>query len=317
MRGDAPAVAVLLGRQDNVITREQALGAGMSKHALQHRLRDGGPWQTLLPAVYLARTGTPSRAQLDFAALLYAGPGSMLTGISALAYHRMRVELPERVDVLVPVTRQRRDADFVRLLRTRRMPAEADQWMHLRFAPVARAVGDAVRGMTSLRDVRALVASAVQRRKCELGDLVNELSEGPSRHSALFRETLAEVVDGVRSVAEAELRELLQRSGLEMPLFNAAIYDGDRHVATPDAWYPEYGIAIEVDSREWHLEPDDHMKTLQRGNRMQAYLINVLRFTPNEIRNQPQKVIAAIRDAVQRARGRPKLSLTTVPADTK
>jgi len=241
----------------------------------------------------------------------------MLTGISALAYHRMRVELPERVDVLVPVTRQRRDADFVRLLRTRRMPAEADQWMHLRFAPVARAVGDAVRGMTSLRDVRALVASAVQRRKCELGDLVNELSEGPSRHSALFRETLAEVVDGVRSVAEAELRELLQRSGLEMPLFNAAIYDGDRHVATPDAWYPEYGIAIEVDSREWHLEPDDHMKTLQRGNRMQAYLINVLRFTPNEIRNQPQKVIAAIRDAVQRARGRPKLSLTTVPADTK
>ena len=44
------------------------------------------------------------------------------------------------------------------------MPARIWQAGPLRYAPAARAVADAVREMTSLRDVRAVVAEAVQRR---------------------------------------------------------------------------------------------------------------------------------------------------------
>jgi hypothetical protein len=296
-------LSAILRQQSRVISREQAVAAGLTKHALQHRLRDRGPWQVLLPGIYLAATGTVSHAQRDLAALLYAGPDAMLTGLSALVYHKMRVGQPAIVDVLVPVTCQRRDAEFVRLRRTARMPESACRLEYLRYAPAARAVGDAVRGMPSLRDVRAVVADAVQRRRCELRELIDELNAGPSRHSALFREALGEVADGSRSVAEAELRALIERAGLEMPLFNAEIYDGDRHIATPDAWYPQYGIAIEVDSVEWHTSPRDHARTLERGNRMQTYLINVLRFTPAKVRKQPGQVIAEIRAAIERARG--------------
>ncbi|HLK01358.1 MAG TPA: hypothetical protein VKU39_15820 [Streptosporangiaceae bacterium] len=314
MGAELSAIAQVLRRQNNVITREQAIEAGMTRHALRHRLRDGGPWQALLPAVYLTVTGTPSRAQVDMAALLYAGPDSMLTGMSALVYHRVRVELPEMVQVLVPAARQRRDVGPVRLLRTARMPDSVARLEYLRFAPAARAVGDAVRGMSGLRGVRDIVASAVQRGRCTLSELIDELNAGPRRESALFRVALAEVVDGSRSVAEAELRKLIEQSGLEMPLFNAALYDGDTHIATPDAWYPEYGIAIEVDSKEWHLTPEDHKRTLQRGNRMQTYLINVLRFTPDEIRRVPGRVVSEIKTAIERAKGRPPLSLRTIPA---
>lgn len=70
-------------------------------------------------------------------------------------------------------------------------------------------------------------------------------------------------------------------------------------------------------SREWHLSPEDHKRTLQRGNRMETYLINVLRFTPNEIRYEPDRVIAEIRDAIKRARGRAPLSLRTVAANAR
>jgi hypothetical protein len=100
-----------------------------------------------------------------------------------------------------------------------------------------------------------------------------------------------------------------------MPLFNASLYDGDgTFIARPDAWWPEHGIAVEVDSREWHMSPEDHAKTLTRGRRMARHQIVVLRFTPRQIRSEPAQVIDDIRDALHGARGRQPLNLRTVPA---
>ena len=70
----------------------------------------------------MAATGAPTTLQQEMAALLYAGPGSIITGPAALRSHHIRTELTEFVDVLVPSTRQRRDTNFVRLHRTTRMP---------------------------------------------------------------------------------------------------------------------------------------------------------------------------------------------------
>ena len=100
------------------------------------------------------------------------------------------------------------------------MPERIWQAGPVRYAPPPRAVADTVRGMTSLRDVRAVVADAVQRSRCQVQDLAAELSGGPNVGSALFREALADVADGIRSAAEADLKDLLVRSGLPMPLFN-------------------------------------------------------------------------------------------------
>ena len=60
------------------------MACGMTESTLQHRLRVGGPWQRLLPGVFLTVTGVPTSDQRDVAALLYAGPGSLLTGTAAL-----------------------------------------------------------------------------------------------------------------------------------------------------------------------------------------------------------------------------------------
>ena len=45
----------------------------MSPDQFRHRIRPGGPWQRLLPGVYLTVTGTPTRRQLEVAALRCAG----------------------------------------------------------------------------------------------------------------------------------------------------------------------------------------------------------------------------------------------------
>jgi hypothetical protein len=305
----------ILHQQVGVIARHQAPAAGLTPGELRHRLRSGGTWQTLLPGVYLAATGTPTTLQQEMAALLYAGPGSVITGPAALRCHHIRTELPDLVDVLVPASRRRRDAEFVRLRRTSRMPGRIWEAGPVRYAPPPRAVADAVRDMTSLRDVRAVVADAVQRDKCAIGDLAAELGEGPVAGSALLRRALADIADGIASTAEADLKDLLVRSGLPMPLFNASVYDADgTFIARPDAWWPDLGIAIEVDSREWHMSPEDHARTLARGRRMGKHQMIVLRFTPRQLRSAPAEVIADIRDALRGAHGRPPLNLRTVPA---
>jgi hypothetical protein len=315
-RLDQDALFRVLEQQLDVISRQQALAAGLTKHALAHRIRLDGPWRGLLPGVYMAATGAPTTLQQEMAALLYAGPGSLITGPAALRSHHIRCELTEIVDVLVPSTRQRRDTNFVRLHRTSRMPARIWEAGPVRYAMPARAVADAVRGMTSLRDVRAVVADAVQRDKCAISNLTSELSQGPAKGSMLFREALADVADGIRSAAEGDLRDLLARSGLPMPLFNPWLYDEHGNfVARPDAWWPKLGIAVEVDSREWHTSPDDHAKTLARGRRMARHQIVVLRFTPRQIRSQPAEVITDIKAALDGARGRALLNLKTIKAN--
>jgi hypothetical protein len=316
-----------LERQLYLITRKQALALNMTDHALRHRLRFGGPWQSVLPGVYVAATGRPTTLQLQMAALLYAGDGSLITGQAALLHHHLRGPAvgavdrgtaAEPIDVLVPAARQRRDAAFVRIHRTIRMPERAWQAGPLRLAPPARAVADTVRGLTSLRDVRAVVADAIQQGRCEIRQLHAELIAGPNLGSALFREALTDVAEGIRSTAEADLKDLLTKSRLPMPLFNPNLYDGDTFIARPDAWWPEFGVAVEVDSKQWHLSPEDHERTLTRGRRMGVYQIIVLRFTPKQLRTQPAEVIKEIRDALARAsasaRGRQPLNLRTVPA---
>jgi len=247
------------------------------------------------------------------AAQLYGGPRSVITGPAAALCHRIRAPESEFVDVLVPLGWQRRDAGFARLHRTSRLPERVHRFGPIRYALAPRAVADTVRCLTSLRDVQAVIADAVQRQRCDIPGLTAELSAGPSAGSALFRNALTDVADGIRSAAEGDLKDLLARSGLPMPLFNATLFAGDTFVAKPDAWWPEFGIAVEVDSREWHLSPQDHERTLERQARMGKHGIVVLPFTPRQIRTRPAEVLGAIREALESARGRLPLNLRTVP----
>ena len=59
----------LLQLQAGVITRAQALSAGMSRHALQAKL-DSGHWRRLHSGVYAAFGARPDRAAVLWAAVL-------------------------------------------------------------------------------------------------------------------------------------------------------------------------------------------------------------------------------------------------------
>ncbi len=313
-QSDHAALADLLAAQHQVISRKQALARGMTERALHYRVRIRGSWQRLLPGVFLAVTGTPTDDQRDVAAQLYAGSDGLITGTAALRRWGIRAPHSGLIDMLVPSERQRRSAGFVRIYCTKRMPEQAFTLGTVSMAPIPRAVADSARGLTRLADVRALVATVVQQGRCSADQLVAELEDGPVQGSALLRMAIADIRDGVRSSPEADLKDLLRRAKIRTPMFNPRLYSGDEFVASPDGWWPDLGVAAEVDSREYHLSPKDHERTLERHARMAAHGITVLHFTPRQIRTQPTQVAAILRAALVAARGRPALNIRTIPA---
>jgi len=314
VRPDEAALHRLLSKQDGVISRQQALDCGMSLGQFRHRVRPGGPWKRLLPGVYLTVTGTPTRGQLEIAVLRYAGAGSVITGLAALRRSGVRVPDHRVITVLVRRGQTREDRAFARVWPTTRMPEYVLVDGPVEFTMVPRAIADAAREVPSFRDFRALLADSVQRRRCKIDVLARELADTPRKQSSWLRQALGEVADGVRSVAEADLRELIIRAGLPKPMFNARLFAGKQFLGAVDAWWPEAGVAAEVDSQEWHFSPDDWERTLARHTRMVEYGILVQHFPPRRIRTEPDQVVAAIRAALRKGRERAGLDVRARPA---
>jgi hypothetical protein len=313
---DMERLGRVLQVQSQVVTREQALRCGMPRSTITRQVDPGGRWQRLLPGVYLTVTGTVTQDQRQIAALLYAGPRSLITGPAAVRRHRLHSAGPDVVDVLIPWACRRQSTGFVRVHRTRRMPDRVFVTGPIRFAKPARAVADAARSLTRFDDVRQVVCDAVQRRACTVAELAEELQAGPAKGATLFREALAEIGDGVRSVAEADARLLILRSDLPRPMFNARLYDADGvFIATVDAWWQEAGVAAEVDSRAYHLGAEDQDRTTERHDRLIAHGIFPLHFPPKRIRTDGPGVISDIRSAIARGRSRPPLKIKALPAD--
>ncbi len=158
-----------------------------------------------------------------------------------------------------------------------------------------------------------MVAEAVQRRTCSISHLADELAAGPARGSGLFRQALAEVAEGVRSAAEADLRGLIRWARLPTPLYNPRLLVGGEFLAMPDCWWPESGVAGEADSQAWHFSPQDWEATMARHARMSAHGIIVLHFPPQRIRSQRRAVADEIRRAL--ASGRRLPQIRTISAD--
>jgi hypothetical protein len=312
---EADILGPLIRKQDCLVSRTQALAAGLSPGVLRHRLRLGGPWSVCLPGVYLTVTGTPTQAQREIAAILYGGPNSVLTGTVALRHHRLPAPDSAAIDLLIPAPSRRQSVSYVCVHRTSRMPGIVFGPPHRAYVSPARAAADAARGLTDSRAARALLAGVVQSGGCTTAELADELNAGPIRYSALLRSVLAEVAEGVRSAPEAELRDLIKKAGLPMPLFNPRLYlPNGTFIACPDAWWPEAGVAVEIDSRRWHISPDDWERTMDRHDQLSQHSIVTLHFTPHKLRSDQVFVMTKMKNAYQSGTARPRLRITTLPA---
>lgn len=295
----------LLTKQRGIVSRPQAFAAGLDDGVIRRELRNGR-WQRLLPGIYATFNGAVTLEQRRLAATFYAGPGAQITGLSALLWHGFR-HLPsdERLHLLVPHSTRRMSRGFVRVHRTHRLDPYARESNGYRMCCIARSIADACRHLDELRSVQAIVAEGVQRQLVTTEALHRELNLAGTSRTRLLRRALNDIAVGVRSVPEIEFKNVLSRSLLLKGIsWNAPIVsDTGAPLPTPDGWIDEVGIALEVDSREYHLSPEQWQKTMRRHNALTAHGALVLHFTPSEIRSRPAHVRQVVEQAYRERLG--------------
>lgn len=286
---DWGAVDALFSQHEAVARHSQLIAVGVKLSTITRRIGPRGPWQRAAPGVVIAHRGTPTRRERILAALVFAGDGAIVTGLDALhAAGGLAPDLDAPVHVLVPETRQRKSFAYIRVERTRRPPSPMMK-DGIPFAPAARATVDACRFIARLDDVRDLVASTVQWRRCSLSDLTEEIRRAARQRTALSRAVLREVDAGIRSVSEARAREIFDKYGVPCPLWNVDLLRPDgSFFLRPDAFWPSVAAALEIDSLAWHLAPASYRRTKARERRLILHGVLVLAYTPAEILDDPE-----------------------------
>ncbi|GAA4592333.1 hypothetical protein BJY16_000595 [Actinoplanes octamycinicus] len=122
------------GRQCGVVTRGQALQAGVRPETVRRHLRSGR-WQRMIPGIYATFTGRPPPGAKRWAAVLHAGPGAMLCRRSAAEETGLAAPGRGAVHVLIPETRRIRPIVGIVAHRSRHAAARRDP---LRSPPQTR-----------------------------------------------------------------------------------------------------------------------------------------------------------------------------------
>jgi hypothetical protein len=175
---------------NDVIKTTDLKAAGLTAHAINLRCRPGGPWQRIRPGVVLLSPMPPTRAQRLRAAVTYAGPGAVLTGVHALKNHGLPVRTePPHIHILQPASRRKSGEPDILLERTTRLPAVV---LHegLPLATPARATLDAARREQHPLRRHALLAAVVRTGLCTVEALLAELEAGSQRGTAAPRAAL-------------------------------------------------------------------------------------------------------------------------------
>ena len=240
--------AARVAGQFGLVTRAQALAAGMTPKAIQCHL-DSGRWVRLHPGVYLTTPGRDDWEVRSTAAVLWAGRGGALTSASAgYAWGLVRVE-PPLLEVVVPAQRMVPSLPTVAVTRSRFALARVHgtAWPH-RIA-AAHAVFDLAAGRGVDRAV-TLAARAVDLRLCSSEELTRALFDRPRQPGRrLLLEVLSDVAAGSESAAEVRyVRDVERRHGLPRGRRQAPTETGGRR----DVEYEQFGLVIEIDGRIGH-----------------------------------------------------------------
>ncbi|WP_052714009.1 hypothetical protein [Streptomyces katrae] len=169
-----------------------------------------------------------------------------------------------------------------------------------------RAAADFAARCPSPERVRSVLAQVVQSGWCHPHDLHTELRSARLLSRPAIQAAAGELLAGVRSVAEAQARDVLTGTDLPTPLWNTRLYTPDgTFLATPDAYWPDEGVALEIDSAEYHYSRDAWHATLHRRLRLESHGVLVVSATPSMIRDTPTEVLNALRTLLTLTTPRP------------
>jgi hypothetical protein len=286
--------------QAGILTRRQALDAGMTEEMIKQRV-SSGRWYRMKPGLY-AVAGSPPHPH----GLLVAATAALRAVVS----HESAAELLDlpavprgRLVVTVPFRKTHRFPGVTVHQSTDLDPVDVVMIDDLPSTNTTRTIIDlaAVLGARRLERVIDHCLSSRELTYEELESRFDQLARRGKRGILKLREILKARGPGhVAPQTELEhcLHELLIACGLPEPESQHPLPWPSDQDGRVDFAYPGARLIIEADSRRWHTLAEAFERDRHRDNLAVLSGWRVLRFTWQQIKETPEEVCRAVRDAL-------------------
>jgi very-short-patch-repair endonuclease len=236
----------LAAEQGGVIGLAQLRGLGITRAQTRAQVA-ARRWQRIHSQVVAIHTGPLSDVGTMWAAVLEGGPQAYLDGASALIAEGLTGFTWDTIRVSVPPTARVRRAPGLLIRRTRRHDQDivARQGVP-RARPHVAAVHAALWAKSDKQAALLLTMSVQQRLTTpeRIGQAL--LGIRRDRRRAFLHATVLDLLDGVRSMSEAEFAAECRRRGLPPPS-RQVVRKGKDGRYYLDVYWEEWGVVVEID----------------------------------------------------------------------
>jgi very-short-patch-repair endonuclease len=282
-----------IGRgQDNVMSREQLLGAGLGRGAIAHRVK-AGTMQRLHTNVCLLGAAPPTPVARARAAVLACGADAVASHRSAACLYGLLPDLGGDVDVTV-VARNQAPRRGIRRHRVADLAWQDVRVMRgIKVTSVARTICD-LAATESARDTEHAFQEALYRDVVTTKALNAVLEREPRRRGAPVIRSLIHDPRLTRSERERRMLKLIKDAQLPTPLTNVGV-----HGYMADLYWHAQGLVVEFDGWGAHGHRHAFEHDRKRDQVLLAAGLRVLRVTDRQLENEPIAVVARIAQALR------------------
>jgi very-short-patch-repair endonuclease len=292
----------LLRHHAGVITRAQALAAGMTRHAVYARV-DSRRWQQLQVGVYAAYSGRPTRESLMWAAVLGARQGGVLCHQSAAELHGLlEAGRGAAIHVMVPRGHTVAPMTGVVIHYSQRVDVARHPALEPPRTRLEETVLDLAEAEATTTGAISWILTACASRRTKPERLLQAMASRPRmRRRKILLAALGDARIGVESILEHGYLYRVERAH-DLP-------EGARQRRTrvggawryEDVRYEKYGVIVELDGQAAHPE-GERWQDVRRDNvsAMNGWI--TLRYSYADVMERPCKIADEVARAL-RVRG--------------
>lgn len=283
--------------QHGLITRQQAIEAGLSPRAVDRRL-EFGEWVRIFPGIYRI-AGAASVYQDLKATCLWVGERAVVSHRSAANLLELLGFEAKIVEITTDRPRTPPSSEVI-LHHTSLMPKkDLARLRGFTVTSVARTLID-LGAVVGEEQVEIALDDALSRGLVSMATLENRVGEfaGRGRRGvAVVRKLLTSRTGGqvTKSILETKLVRVIRNGRLPEPTRQFEVLLPDGRPAWIDLSYPESMLAIEADGFKFHGGKKVFQHDVTRRNLLMLLGWTVISFTWDDVVKRPDYVISTIR----------------------
>lgn len=274
-----------------MVGRRQLRELGISDHETRYRV-EVGRLHRIHPRVYAVGHRNLTYRGRWMAAVLWGGPGAVLSHHAALSLWDLRAPPEGRLDVTV-VASGRRSIPGVRLHCVRSLSSgDVTRRNWIPVTTLARTLLDYAE-VVDPQWLRIALQEAERREVLSGGALEQAVARNAGRHGIRpLRETLAAIsgpAPWTQSEFERRFLVLVRSAGLPEPSTNVIVYG-----ELVDVFWAQASLAVELDGYDFHRGRRQFESDRRRDAKLALAGLTVVRLTQPRVENEPESVIGEL-----------------------